>query len=149
GRLWFAAKETPGIRTAPTGFAYDNDVAVTIDISIADCRQLDGVDRDGLEGRWRTALSAVAVGACREAAARTAAHTSDRVQFCKPLASKQRVRHRAAAARNDTECMQLTAMTAATLYDADDSGAARAALEAACGTATGGSRVVHATQHLH
>ena len=149
GRLWFAAKETPGIRTAPTGFAYDNDVAVTIDISIADCRQLDGVDRDGLEGRWRTALSAVAVGACREAVARTAKYTSERVQFGKPLSSKQGVLHRAADAHIDTECMQLTTMNAASLYDAGDSGAARAALEAAWWTATGGSRVVHATQHLH
>src|SRR5699024_6445945 len=117
GRLWFAATETAGMRTAPTGFSYDNDVAVTIDISIEDCSQLEGVDRDELEGRWRTALSAVAVGACREAVARTAKYTSERVQFGKPLSSKQGVLHRAADAHIDTECMQLTTMNAASLYD--------------------------------
>lgn len=148
-RLWFVAKETPGISTAPTGFSYDNGVAVTINISIEDCQRLDGVGRDELEGRWRTALSAVAVGACREAVARTAKYTSERVQFGKPLSSKQGVLHRAADAHIDTECMRLTTLNAASLYDAGNAGAARAGLEAAWWTATGGSRVVHATQHLH
>lgn len=149
GGLWFAAKETPGLEVRSIGFSYDNDISVSLDISIEDCRQLEGVGREELEGHWRTALSAVAVGACREAVTRTAKYTSEREQFGKPLSSKQGVLHRAADAHIDTECMQLTTMNAASLYDAGDAGAARAALEAAWWTATGGSRVVHATQHLH
>lgn len=149
GSLWLVARQAPGVTSRPTGFSYDNDIAVTIDVPLAECVHVDGADRAHLEGRWRTALSAVAVGACREAVARTAAYTSEREQFGKPLSSKQGVLLRAADAHIDTECMLLTTMNAASLFDAEEPSADRAALEAAWWTATGGSRVVHATQHLH
>ena len=149
GGLWFAAKATTGIETAPTGFAYDNDISVSVDVGLDQCLRLEGTDRDRLEARWRTALSAVAVGACREAVARTAKYTSEREQFGKPLSAKQGVLHRAADAHIDRECMQLTTLNAASLLDSGEAGAGSAALEAAWWTATGGSRVVHATQHLH
>ena len=149
GQLWFVPAETTGIDIAPTGFAYDNDVSLSVDIGLETCRRLEGTDRTRLEARWRTALSAVAVGACREAVARTAKYTSEREQFGKPLSSKQGVLHRAADAHIDNECMQLTTLNAASLLDSGEAGAFSAALEAAWWTATGGSRVVHATQHLH
>lgn len=149
GALWLVPVTADGVVARPTGFAYANDVSVHLDVAIDDCRRLDGVTRDHLETRWRTALSALAVGACREAVERTAAYTSQREQFGRPLSSKQAVLHRAADAHIDSQCMELTTLNAAALLDAGEVGADRAGLEAAWWTATAGSRVVHATQHLH
>lgn len=147
--LWLVPGDHAGTRISATGFSYDNQAAVTFDVPTADCVRLDDIDRRHLETRWRIALSALAVGACREAVNRTAKYTSEREQFGKPLSSKQAVLHRAADAYIDTECIRLTTMNAAGMIDAGDDGADRAGLEAAWWTATAGSRVVHASQHLH
>ncbi|MFN2540472.1 MAG: acyl-CoA dehydrogenase family protein [Mycobacteriales bacterium] len=100
--------------------------------------------------RARTALAAVQAGVCREALSQTAAYTSERHQFGRPLSTNQAVALRAADAHLDTEAIRLTAMRAAWLLDDGDEQAAQsAALVATWWASAGGLRAVHATQHLH
>ncbi|EGD53566.1 acyl-CoA dehydrogenase family protein [Gordonia neofelifaecis] len=117
----------------------------------------DGVD----QGRWlldrcRIAQAGLQLGVGREALARTAAYTSEREQFGRPLSTNQSVAVRAADAYLDTQALALTTMKAAWLADGCGTGEADSRIEvtvASC-VATwwashGGLRVVHATQHLH
>ncbi len=100
--------------------------------------------------RARIALAALAVGVGAEAVAITAAYTSQRVQFGRPLSTNQAVALRAADAHLDTERIRLTAYKAAWHLDRDEEAEATVgALLAKWWTATGGLRAVHATQHLH
>jgi alkylation response protein AidB-like acyl-CoA dehydrogenase len=106
-------------------------------------------------GRWirrraRVALAALAIGVCSEAVAMTAAYTSQRVQFGRPLSTNQGVALRAADAYIDTQNIRLTTYRAASLLDEGrEEAGGRAALVAKWWAARGGLRVVHATQHLH
>jgi alkylation response protein AidB-like acyl-CoA dehydrogenase len=94
------------------------------------------------------ALSMVAAGVCTEALAMTAKHTSEREQFDKKIASFQAVGQRAADAYIDTELIRLTALQAiwrlAEGWPADEEVAI-----AKFWAGDGGTRVVHACQHLH
>ena len=100
--------------------------------------------------RSRVALAALQAGVCREALTQTAAYTSQRHQFGRPLSTNQAVAVRAADAHLDTEAIRLTALRAAWLLDAgEDQEAEAAALVASWWASAGGLRVVHATQHLH
>lgn len=98
---------------------------------------------------WRIASAAVLTGVCEEAVAMTAAYTSERVQFGRPLSTNQAVTARAADAHLDAERLRLTTRRAAWLADQGDAGSPAAALVAAWWAACGGLRVVRATQHLH
>lgn len=97
----------------------------------------------------RIATAAVQTGVCEEAITITAAYTSERIQFGRPLSSNQAVSARAADAHLDAERIKLTTRRAAWLVDQGDDDAESAALVAAWWAARGGLRVVHATQHLH
>lgn len=97
----------------------------------------------------RIAFAAVQSGVCAEAIAVTAAYTSERIQFDRPLSTNQAVSARAADAHLDAERIRLTARRAAWLFDGGDAAVESAALVAAWWAARGGLRVVHATQHLH
>ena len=100
--------------------------------------------------RLRVAHAAVLVGVCEEALAITAAYTSQRHQFGRPLSTNQGVAIRAADAYLDTEAVRLTTQRAAWLLDGGgDVDPMAAVLVAAWWAAQGGLRVVHATQHLH
>ena len=122
-----------------------------VSLSAADLLQGDGdsvVDR--VRTRARVALAALAVGVCQEAVAITAAYTSERTQFGRPLSTNQAVALRAADAHLDTERIRLTAYKAAWHADRGEEDEARAAsLVAKWWACTGGLRAVHATQHLH
>lgn len=97
----------------------------------------------------RIALAAIQSGVCEEAIAITAAYTSERIQFNRPLSANQAVSARAADAHLDAERIKLTTRRAAWLVDRNDDGAEAASLVASWWAAHGGLRVVHATQHLH
>lgn len=97
----------------------------------------------------RIALAAVQSGVCEEAIAITAAYTSERIQFDRPLSANQAVSARAADAHLDAERIKLTTRRAAWLTDQGDDGAESASLVASWWAAHGGLRVVLATQHLH
>lgn len=100
--------------------------------------------------RLRIALAAVALGVCEEDLRITAAYTSERVQFGRPLSTNQAVAVRATDAYLDTEAIRLTTLKAAWLLDRGDEAAAESAsLVAKWWACVGGLRVVLAGQHLH
>ncbi|NLU83481.1 acyl-CoA dehydrogenase family protein [Rhodococcus sp. HNM0569] len=100
--------------------------------------------------RLRIAVAALQLGVCEEALRMTAAYTSERVQFGRPLSTNQAVAVRAADAYLDTESIRLTTQRAAWLLDEGrEDEAESASLVAKWWAARGGLRVVHATQHLH
>ena len=78
----------------------------------------------------------------------TAAYTSSREQFGKPLSTFQSVALKAADAYLDTTAIQSAARQAAWSLDAG-ADATLAVLTAAWWAAEGGQHCVHLTQHLH
>jgi alkylation response protein AidB-like acyl-CoA dehydrogenase len=132
----------------------ESAATVTLDgvrVTAADVLPADGnVIVDRARTRGRIALAALAVGVCQEAVRITAAYTSQRVQFGRPISTNQAVALRAADAHLDTERVRLTTYRAAWHADRGEESEARtASLVAKWWTATGGLRAVHATQHLH
>lgn len=103
---------------------------------------------DWLEPRVATALSALAVGVAGEGIRQTAAYTSERKQFNRPIGSFQGVSLRAADAYIDVEAMRSTMWQAAWRIDNGDDAAKHAAI-AKWWACTGGHRVSHTCQHLH
>lgn len=101
-----------------------------------------------LVARSRVALAQRQVGIAAEALRRTAAYSSERIQFGKPLGSMQAVQQRAADAFIDVEAMRSSALLAAWQIDHDASNSADVAA-AKYWAAMGGHRVVHTAQHLH
>jgi alkylation response protein AidB-like acyl-CoA dehydrogenase len=101
-----------------------------------------------LERHATAALSMVAAGVCSAALSMTAKYTSEREQFDKKIASFQAVGQRAADAYIDTEMIRLTALQAvwrlAEGWPADEEIAI-----AKFWVGDGGTRVLHASQHLH
>jgi acyl-CoA dehydrogenase len=98
--------------------------------------------------RLQVGNCALALGACEEALAMTAAYVSGREQFGRPLSTNQGVAIRAADAYIDVECMRVTLWQAAWALD-EGMPAADEIDVAKFWAAEGGQRVVHATQHLH
>lgn len=114
---------------------------------------LGSVEQGGEIARWivdraRAGLAALQVGICEEALKRTAAYSSERVQFGKPLGSMQAVQHRAADGFIDVEAMRSTWLRAAWLLD-QGIYAPGEVETAKYHAAIGGHRVSHSAQHLH
>ncbi|NPC98687.1 acyl-CoA dehydrogenase family protein [Nocardioides sp. zg-DK7169] len=137
---------------APT--SRENAAAVRFDgveLDAEDVLPGDGAQQvEWVRNRIRVALAAVQLGVCAEALRVTAAYTSERMQFGRPLSTNQAVALRAADAHIDTEAIRVTTYRAAWLLDdgrEQDAGAAT--LVAKWWASTGGLRAVHATQHLH
>ncbi|MEO7070248.1 MAG: acyl-CoA dehydrogenase family protein [Nostocoides sp.] len=133
---------------------YESSATVSFDgVSVAAGDVLPG---DGAQilawtvRRARVALASIAIGVCSEALAQTAAYTSQRIQFGRPLSTNQAVAVRAADAYLDSESIRLTTQRAAWLMDlGKEDEAEAAALVAKYWASKGGLRAVHATQHLH
>jgi len=98
--------------------------------------------------RARTGLAAIQLGICAEALRRTAAYSSERVQFGRPLGSMQAVQHRIADGFIDVEAMRSTMLRAAWLLDEEWPSAGEVET-AKYWAALGGHRVSHSAQHLH
>lgn len=114
---------------------------------------LGSVEQGGDIARWtvdraRAGLAALQVGICAEALKRTAAYSSERIQFGKPLGSMQGVQHRVADGFIDVEAMRSTWLRAAWLLD-QDIDAPGEVETAKYWAAIGGHRVSHSAQHLH
>jgi alkylation response protein AidB-like acyl-CoA dehydrogenase len=124
----------------------------------ADAR-LGGAEADGtLIVRWTVArflvaLAAQQLGVGEEAIARTAAYTSGRLQFGKPLSTFQAVAHQAADGYIFLEAMRVTTLHAAWRlaegFATDAAETETAVLAAKFWAAEGGQKVVHLCQHLH
>lgn len=96
----------------------------------------------------RVGLAAMQLGVTASALHRTAAYTSERIQFGRPIGSMQAAQQRAADGYIDLEALRSTTMHAAWALDngcADDAGIAAAKYWAA----TAGHRITHTAQHLH
>ena len=94
------------------------------------------------------AICALQAGVCEGALRMTAAHTSSREQFGKPIAEFQAVAQRAADAFIDTEMVRLTAWQA--LFRLGEGWPATNEVHVAKFWAgDGGMRALHAAQHLH
>ncbi len=103
---------------------------------------------DWLAQRCVTALCAVAVGVVGEALRLTAAYTSEREQFGRPIATFQAVGQRVGDAYIDTEAIRLTTLQACCRLDQGLEAATEVAV-AKYWVADGGRRVADAAQHLH
>ncbi len=101
-----------------------------------------------LQRRGFVALAALQVGICEEALRRTAAYTTERQQFGRPIGSFQGVSLRAADAYMAVEAMRSTMWQAAWRID-NGLPAAVESRVAKWWAAKGGQEVVHTTQHLH
>ncbi|HEU5033832.1 MAG TPA: acyl-CoA dehydrogenase family protein [Mycobacteriales bacterium] len=101
-----------------------------------------------LQTRTRAALAMLQAGVTDAAVRMTAAYTSEREQFGKPLSTFQGVALKAADAYLDTTAIRAAALQAAWTIDSGRD-AQPAALTAAWWAAEGGQHCVHLTQHLH
>ena len=86
------------------------------------------ISADEVRTRWRVALAAEAAGLLAAALASVVAHTSERQQFGRPLATFQALRHRLAEAQVRANGVRWLALKAAASLDPGD--AALAALHA-------------------
>jgi alkylation response protein AidB-like acyl-CoA dehydrogenase len=105
-------------------------------------------DAADLRRRATVALCAIGVGVGERALEITAAYTSERHQFGKPLGSFQAVQQRAADAYIDVEAMRATMWQAAWRIS-EGLDAEHPVAVAKFWAAEGGQRVVSAAQHLH
>jgi alkylation response protein AidB-like acyl-CoA dehydrogenase len=133
-------------RLQHAALAFKNVVVSRADLVGAD--HPAGEVADWIRPRLLTAAAAITAGACGEAVRRTAAYTSEREQFGRPISTNQGVAMRAADAHIDSVVTWLTTIDAAWQLDNDGEGEL-AALTASWCAREGGFRVVHATQHLH
>jgi 3-oxocholest-4-en-26-oyl-CoA dehydrogenase beta subunit len=131
------------------GEATNREIVSELVLSGARAGALGGAEvLDWLVPRALLGVCALQVGVAEEALRVTAEYTSQREQFGRPLSTNQGVALRAADAYIDVEAMRVTMLLAAWRLDRD--GDAPAEVEVAKWWASdGGSRVVHATQHLH
>ena len=118
-------------------------------VRVGDDALLGGADTAArLFERASIGLCALQLGIAEEALRRTAAYTTDRRQFGRPIGSFQAVQMRAADAFIDTEATRLTAWQAAWRIHEGLPADAQVAV-AKFWAAEGGSRIVRAAQHLH
>jgi 3-oxocholest-4-en-26-oyl-CoA dehydrogenase beta subunit len=104
--------------------------------------------RDWLLERAAVGLCAMELGAAEAVLRMTAAYTSQRVQFERPIATFQAVAQRAADAYIDVETIRVTLWEAAWRL-AEGLPASREIAIAKIFAAEAGARVVYAAQHLH
>jgi acyl-CoA dehydrogenase len=135
--------------TAERAITTGHEVALTLNLEGAPAEPIGGADAARwLHLRWLTALANTQAGVTDGALRMTAAYTSTREQFGKPLSTFQAVALKAADAYLDATAIQSTARQAAWTLDAGLD-AALAVLTAAWWAAEGGQHCVHLTQHLH
>ena len=127
---------------------------LVLDITVSPDDRLGGDDGDGAEQllfmveRALVGLCAIQLGVCAAAIEQTAAYTSTRTQFGKPLSTFQGVAHQAADAFILTEPMRVTMLQAAWRLMHGLS-SRQEVLIAKYWASEGGQKVVHLCQHLH
>jgi 3-oxocholest-4-en-26-oyl-CoA dehydrogenase beta subunit len=135
--------------TATRGVTTAREVALTLSLDGVAAETIGASGAAGwLRARWLTALASLQAGVTDGALRMTAAYTSTREQFDKPLSTFQAVALKAADAYLDTTAIQSTARQAAWALD-EGNDATLAVLTAAWWAAEGGQHCVHLTQHLH
>jgi alkylation response protein AidB-like acyl-CoA dehydrogenase len=136
------AASVEGIREETTA-----GVEFAVDVSKLSGKPVDA-DAGDLVRRAIVARCAVGVGVVERALEMTAAYTTERKQFDRPLGTFQAVQQRAANAYIDVEAMRLTMWQAAWRIS-ESLDAEHAVAVAKFWAAEGGQRVVSTAQHLH
>jgi len=124
---------------------------VALDLAIDDVvveRVETGAAAAFLTECWLTLLAATQAGVTDGAVRMTAAYTSEREQFGKPLSTFQGVALQAADAFVESRAIEAVALQGAWALDADVD-PTLAVLTAAWWASEAGQRCVHRTQHLH
>lgn len=147
--------KTPGVELqAQRGATTEPQAQLRLNgVKLADGDLLGSAEQGKKVVRWmvdraRALLAAYQVGLCEEALTRTAAYSSERVQFGRPLGSMQAVQHRVADGFIDLEAMRSATMRAVWLLDEGREAPAEIAT-AKYWAAIGGHRISHSAQHLH
>jgi 3-oxocholest-4-en-26-oyl-CoA dehydrogenase beta subunit len=139
-------------RQEATSWQIEADVEFAGVVVGPDALLVDGADGatalEWLLEHGATAYCVEVAGACQAAVKLTAAYTTEREQFGKPIATFQAVGQRAADAYIDTEAVRLTAWQAAWRLAEGLPAAAEVAV-AKYWADEGAQRAVHAAQHLH
>ena len=157
GRVLLALVEptAPGVtlraQTATNGQP-QAEVELT-DVVVAAADVLAGPERGDealgwLLDRALVGIAATALGVSGRALAMSAAYTTTREQFGRPIATFQAVGHRLADAYVDVEAMRLTTLQAVWLLDAGLPADTEVTV-AKWWACEGGHRVAHAAQHVH
>lgn len=102
-----------------------------------------------LVDRLALALCAFQLGVVEEALQLTTDYVSERVQFDRPIATFQAVRHRCADAFIDVEAIRLTLLQAIDAVERGRSSAERDVATAMFWACEAGHRVAHSAVHLH
>lgn len=123
------------------------DVAVAAEDVLAGPEKGDEV-LGWLLDRAMVGIAATALGVSGRALAMSAAYTTTREQFGRPIATFQAVGHRLADAYVDVEAMRLTTLQAVWLLDSGLSADTEVTV-AKWWACEGGHRVAHAAQHVH
>ena len=135
--------------TATRGETIGMEIALDLELDAVPVELVGG----GAAGRllrevWLTLLAATQAGVTDAAVRLTAAYTSSREQFGRPLSTNQAVALQAADAYVDATVIDALALQAAWLID-EGLDATPAVLTAAWWASEGGQHCVHLTQHLH
>jgi alkylation response protein AidB-like acyl-CoA dehydrogenase len=111
--------------------------------------RLESAPEGWFQRRLALALAAVQAGVTAAALRQTAAYTSERKQFAKPLSAFQGVALKAADGYVDSTGIRVAVLRAAWMLDSDEAAATAPVLVAAWWAAEAGQHCVHITQHLH
>jgi acyl-CoA dehydrogenase len=148
GRVFLIDPAHSGV-TAQRARTTAREVAQTLTLDYVPAETVgDAGAAQWLQQRWLTALANTQAGVTDAAVRMTAAYTSSREQFGKPLSTFQAVALKAADAYLDATAVQSAARQAAWTLDAGND-ATLAVLTAAWWAAEAGQHCVHMTQHLH
>lgn len=153
--LALVAPDAPGVSLEPqvvTNESLEWDMSLTgVRVSADDVLVAGAEGAAALEwlvARATVLLAAIELGVAARALALTAAYTTERKQFERPIATFQAVAQRAADAYVDVETQRATLWRAAWLLS-EDRPARREVAVAKYFAAEAGHRVVFAAQHLH
>jgi acyl-CoA dehydrogenase len=135
--------------THEAGRTTAREIALDLTIEDASAELVGGAGAaTWLKQRWFTALAATSAGVTDGAVKLTAAYTSEREQFGKPLSTFQGVALKAADAYLDTTAIRAAAQQAAWRLEVGGDPTLDV-LTAAWWAAEAGQHAVHLTQHLH
>jgi acyl-CoA dehydrogenase len=154
GELYLLDPAADGVTIRP-GVATTREIHAELTLDAVPVQQVGAGAAEWWEARLLVALAATAAGVTDAALRQTAAYTSQRLQFEKPLSTFQGVALKAADAYVDSAGIRASVLQAAWRLDAaaelgtTPQEASTYVLTAAWWAAEAGQRAVHITQHLH